>query len=76
MKKHKKLKLHGAIDLMRRRDARMIQTNTDNRVEHWITPGVYIDATLAAQIKAHPQVEAGKDSLFPGLDQTWRLMRG
>jgi hypothetical protein len=51
----------------------MIQTNIKDRCEYWIVPGgVRIEPKLAAQIKVHPQVKAGKYGMFPGLDQTWR----
>jgi hypothetical protein len=76
MAKMKKLTLNDAMKLMRRPDARMIQTNMQSRAEHWITPGIYVDPALAEQIKAHPQVRAGKDGMFPGMDQTWRMERG
>src|SRR5262249_60931848 len=69
----RRLTLNSAMDLLRRHGARMIQTNTRTQVEHWITPSsVYVDPVLAAAIKAHPQVRAGRDSLFPGMDQMWR----
>jgi hypothetical protein len=62
------------MDLLRRHGARMVQTNTRNRAEYWITPAcVYVDPALADQIKAHPQIRASADSLFPGMSQTWRV---
>jgi hypothetical protein len=75
MRKAARLTLNGAMNFLRRRDARMIQTNIDGeRCEYWIVPGgVRIEPKVAAQIKDHPQVRAGKDCLFPGLDQTWRI---
>jgi hypothetical protein len=71
----RRLTLNSAMDLMRRPDERMVQTNTRAQAEHWIVPsGVYVDPVLAAAIKAHPQVRAGKDGMWPGHDQTWRVM--
>jgi hypothetical protein len=68
-----KLTLYNALDLLRRRDARMIQTNVRDRVEYWLTPsGIRVKDEIAAQIKAHPGIRAGKDGMFPGMDQTWR----
>jgi hypothetical protein len=31
---------------------------------------------IAKQIIGHPQVMGGKDALFPGLHQTWRMRLG
>jgi hypothetical protein len=75
IRKTAKVTLHGGLNFLRRPDACMIQTNINgDRSEHWITPpGVRIEPKVAAQIKLHPQVKAGKDALFPGLDQTWRI---
>jgi len=67
------LKFHEAMDLLRRQDARLIQTNIKGRCEFWIVPGGKIEPGMATRIRAHPQIRAGKDSLFPGLDQTWRI---
>ena len=70
-----KLTFHKALDLLRRPDARMVQTNIDgDRCEYWIVPGGHrIEPKLAAQLKVHPQVSGGKDCLFPNLDQTYRV---
>jgi hypothetical protein len=73
-----KLKLHQALDLLRRKDARMVQTNgqNGNRTEYWMWPAcVRIEPKLAEAIKLHPQVIGSKDGMWPGHDQTWR-MRG
>jgi hypothetical protein len=75
IRKTAKVTLHGALNFLRRLDARMIQTNINGeRCEYWIVPGgVRIEPKVAAQIKVHPQVRSGKDGMFPGLDQTWRI---
>jgi hypothetical protein len=70
-----KLTLHGALNLLRRPESRMVQTNINgNRADYHIVPAcVRVEPKLAAQIKAHPQIRGGKDSMWPGLDQTWRI---
>jgi hypothetical protein len=69
-------KLNRAMDCMRRSDARLVLTNHNGRPDYWITPGgIRIEPDIAKRIIAHPQVRGGKDALFPGLDQTWRLRR-
>jgi hypothetical protein len=55
-----KLTFFGAMDLMRRRDARLIQTNIKDRCEHWIVPGGRITLEVAAKIKSHPQGQGRK----------------
>jgi hypothetical protein len=70
-------KYNRAMDQMRGPDARMVLINYHGKPDYWITPGGYrIDAEVAQKIIAHPLVRGGKDSLFPNMDQTWRLGRG
>jgi hypothetical protein len=62
-----------AMRLMRRPDARLVQTNVSNRWEYWIAPpGIRIKRKVAERIKNHSQVK-GDDALFFGLNQTWRI---
>jgi hypothetical protein len=68
-----KITFHRALDLLRRQDARLIQTNIKGRCEFWIVPGGKIEPEMAARLTAHPQVVGGKDALFPGHHQTWRI---
>jgi len=70
-------KLNDAMDAMRRPDSRMIQTNYQGRPDFWITPnGGRVEPDIAKKIIAHPQVIGGRDALFPGLHQTWRMRPG
>ena len=66
-------KLNKAMDLMRKRDARLVQTNCDGKPIFWIAPGGRVESTIAKQIIDHPQVIGGKDALYPGHHQTWRM---
>jgi hypothetical protein len=64
-----------AMNLMRRPDARLIQMNVRNKWEYWIAPsGVRVKPKIAEQIKSHQQVKGGADAMWPGLDQTWRIV--
>jgi hypothetical protein len=66
----KALNLRCALDLMRKPGTRMIISSGT----YYIVPvGGCVDLSVAAKIIAHPQVSAGEDGLFPGMDQTWRL---
>jgi hypothetical protein len=63
-----------AMRLMRRPDARLVQTNVSNRWEYWVTPpGVRVEPKIAEQIKRHSQVKGDADALWPGFNQTWRI---
>jgi hypothetical protein len=66
---------HRAMDAMRRPGARMIQTfSYYGKPDYSIVPnGGRINPDMAKRIIAHPQVIGGKDALFPGHHQTWRI---
>ena len=66
-----------AMDSMRRPDSRLIQTNCHGRLDFWIAPsGGRVEPDIAKRIIAHPQVIGGRDALFPGHHQTWRMRSG
>lgn len=66
--------LRRALDKMRSGSVLIQQNNPKfDRTEYYIVPGHEISESLAAKIKAHPQVTASHDAMFPGLSQTWRL---
>ena len=70
-------KFSRAMDAMRRPGARMMQTNYHGRPDFWIAPNGYrVEPDIAKRIIAHPQVIGGKDALFPGHHQTWRMRDG
>lgn len=68
-------KYHRALDVMRKPDARLIQTNGNGgRLNYSIAPyGVQLEPEVAKRIINHPQVVGGKDCMWPGLDQTFRM---
>jgi hypothetical protein len=51
----------------------MIKQNWSGRTQYFIVPGGPVDDQTAQKIKDHPQIRAGKDGLFPGMEQTWRI---
>ena len=69
-------KFNDAMDAMRKPNARMIQTNCHGRSDFWITGGIRVEPDVAKRVIAHPQVVGGKDALFPGHHQTWRMHPG
>jgi hypothetical protein len=67
-------KFSAAMDAMRKPDTRLLQTNCDGRPTFWIAPVVAaFEPEIAKRIIAHPQIIGGKDALFPGHHQTWRM---
>jgi hypothetical protein len=65
--------LHKAMDMLRRPDARLVQTNGPRAPQWWIVPGDRVDNKIAEKIKSHPQVVGAEDGMFPGHSQTWRM---
>lgn len=59
-----------AIEAMRKPDARVVKMNG----EHYVVPGGRIERAAATKVMSHPLVRAGHDGLFPGHDQTWRMI--
>jgi hypothetical protein len=70
----KKANLNTALEAMNRKNAALIHANIRGR--HWFVEGVgEVTSETAAAICARPDVVGAKDSLWPGLDQTWRMLR-
>lgn len=62
-----------AMDMLRRRGTCMIMQHHHGEPRHYIVPGGYVEQEIADKIKAHPQVSAGRDGIWNGMDQTWRI---
>jgi hypothetical protein len=61
---------------MHQRDTRLAQMHTTSGMEWFLLPtGKPVTPEVAAKILARPDVVGGKDALFPGLDQTYALVR-
>jgi hypothetical protein len=69
----KRISLHRAIDLMRIGSVLIKQHNEDGTMGHYLSPGGYVEPTVAEKLKRHPLIHAGSDGIWPGLDQTWKL---
>jgi hypothetical protein len=65
-----------AMALMRRPDTRLIQTHGGRGAGYYVVPGGPVEDLVATKIMAHPLVRGGRDGLFPGHDQTWRMLGG
>jgi hypothetical protein len=68
------LKFKKAMDLMRRPETRLIQTNINNVPTYYVVPGGRVSNDVAKAIIDHPCVRAAGDAMWPGLSQTWRLV--
>jgi hypothetical protein len=62
-----------ALELMRDHERRLVQMNTRDGPRWYVVPGGQVSEETARKIRAHPRVGAGRDGLFPGLDQTWKF---
>jgi hypothetical protein len=69
----KAIGLKKALDLLRKPATRMIRVNSDHGSQYYVVPGGYVDPQTAEKIKNHPQVTSGRDGLWPGHEQTWRI---
>lgn len=41
--------------------------------QHFLIPGGVVHPVTAAKLKEHPQVRGGRDGMWPGHEQTWRI---
>lgn len=65
-----------AIEHMRKPGTRLVQMCSERAqggLCFYVVPGGQVDPGVAEKIKKHPLVRGGKDGLFPGHDQTWRM---
>ena len=62
-----------AIDLMHRSGTRLVKMRGSRGFDFYVIPGGLVATETAQAIIAMPNVIAGKDGLFPGHDQTWRI---
>lgn len=53
---------------------RMRSAESPSGFAHYVVPGGSVTPDTAAKIKARGDVVAGQDGLFPGHDQTWRVL--
>jgi hypothetical protein len=68
------LKLEQALQRMRT-GARLVHMHGPASGPSWfIVPGGPVADIVAVTVREHPAVVAGADGLFPGHDQTWRMV--
>jgi hypothetical protein len=72
-----KLKLDRAIDLLHHKGSRLVKMHTARGGMEWfiLPAGGIISTQDAATILARPDIRGQKDCLFPGLDQTYQMVR-
>jgi hypothetical protein len=66
------LTYEAAITCMRRPETRLVRMH-GWRGGYYVVPGGRVDDQVATQIMNDPYVRSGRDGLFAGHDQTWRL---
>lgn len=75
--------LERATEMLRKPGARLVLMHTNNPLDcgnnekrtkgYFIIPGKQVSFDIAQKLIDRPDVCGGKDGLFPGCDQTWRL---
>jgi hypothetical protein len=77
MKRDRKeaLTFNKAIDLLHRKDTRMMIMHGNDGDHFYIVPGGLIDRAAAMKILKRPDVIEFDDGLFPGNPQSWRISR-
>jgi hypothetical protein len=79
MKKQRQptMTLKKAMDCMHRIGTCMVKmraAESPDGFAYYLVPGGRVSTEIADKIKARPDVSAGSDGLFPGHDQTWRII--
>jgi hypothetical protein len=70
------LQLDKAVTLMHHKDTRMVKMHTQSGMQWYVLPrGGRIKPEDAKKILARPDIRGMEGSLFPGLSQTWRMVR-
>jgi hypothetical protein len=70
------LRPDNSVMLMHRKDTRLARMNTVHGPQWVILPhGGYVKPEDAEKILQRPDIRGQKDCLFPGLDQTYRMVR-
>lgn len=75
--KSKTLDYARAIEAMRRPETRLVRMNNGSAgggFAFYVIPGGRVEDSVADKIVAHPLVRSGHDGLFPGHDQTWKMI--
>jgi hypothetical protein len=68
------LKLEQALQRMRS-GARLVHMHGWASGPSWfVIPGGPVTDIVANKVREHPAVVAGADGMFPGHDQTWRMV--
>jgi hypothetical protein len=75
-KSKKQISFDRALDAMHRNGAVLLNMHESAGRAWFIWPAnVRVPADIAAKLLARADIKGGKDSLFPGLDQTYRMVR-
>ena len=72
--KAKILTYDAAMVLMRRPCARLVRMHDRHAAGYYVVPGGAVERAVAGKIIAHPLVRGRRDGLWPGHDQTWRMV--
>jgi hypothetical protein len=68
------LKLKTAVQMLHKPDTYLMQMNTPDP-EFFIVPGGRVSAADAAIIQRRPDMAPRDNGLFPGIKQSWAMVR-
>ena len=69
------LRLKAAELLMHKPDTYLMRMHTTTGAEYFVVPGGRVRSDDAAKIIARPDVTPHDNGLFPGIEQSWKLVR-
>ena len=69
-----RLTYERAIEAMRRPSTRLVRMHGGSAGGFYVVPSGPVENAVAAKIMEHPFVRGSADGLFPGHDQTWRMV--
>jgi len=69
------LRLKKAELLMHVRGTYLMKLHTINGPEFYVVPGGRVRSDDAEKIIARPDVQPHSNGLFPGVEQSWKIMR-
>jgi hypothetical protein len=75
MKKNDCLRFNAAVDLLHRKDTRLIIMHCNDGDHFYVVPGGRVNRDDAQKILRRPDIIEFDDGLFPGNPQSWKMHR-
>lgn len=69
------LRFNAAVDLLHRKDTRLIIMHCSDGDRFYVVPGGRVNRDDAQKILQRPDILEFDDGLFPGNPQSWKMQR-